>query len=138
MRDNKNYCIVSCGPNGQNGNGGRCHNDKLNFELCVNGKDVIVDPGTHVYTSEPEWRNKFRSTAYHNTIVVDSEEQNRFDENDLFSMRNWCEVKVNKWETNDECDFLDAHHFVCDEIKGGHLIKKSSILVKNISCRRRR
>ena len=38
MRNNKNYCVVSCGPNGQNGIGGHTHNDKLSFELCINGR----------------------------------------------------------------------------------------------------
>ena len=110
MRSNKNYMIISCGPNGQNGNGGHCHSDKLSFELCVGGEDVIVDPGTYVYTAEPKWRNKFRSTAYHNTVVVDGEEQNRFDEENLFWMGNEARVKVNKWETNDEYDFLNVQH----------------------------
>ena len=110
MRDDKNYMIISCGPNGQNGNGGHCHNDKLSFELCVDGKDVIVDPGTYVYTAGPEWRNKFRSTTYHNTVVVDGKEQNRFDRKNLFWLRNEAKVKVNRWETNDEYDFLDIQH----------------------------
>lgn len=110
MRNDKNYMFISCGPNGQNGNGGHCHNDKLSFELCIDGEDMIVDPGTYTYTAEPEWRNKFRSTAYHNTVVVDGEEQNRFNERNLFGMTNDAQVKVNKWETNDEYDFLDAQH----------------------------
>lgn len=50
MRNNKEYCIMSCGPNSQNGNGGHAHNDKLSFELMLNGKDIIIDPGTFVYT----------------------------------------------------------------------------------------
>ena len=110
MRNNKDYMIISCGLNGQNGNGGHCHNDRLSFELCINGEDVIVDPGTYIYTAELKWRNKFRSTAYHNTVVVDGEEQNRFNEENLFWMGNDAQVKVNKWETNDEYDFLDAQH----------------------------
>lgn len=88
MRNYQDYCIISCGPNGQNGNGGHCHNDKLSFELMIDRKDIIVDPGTYVYTPYPEWRNKFRSTAFHNTVVIDSEEQNRFINNNLFSLMN--------------------------------------------------
>ena len=47
MRDKENYCIISCGTNGQNGRGGHCHNDKLSFVLCIDSKDVIIDPGTY-------------------------------------------------------------------------------------------
>jgi len=111
MRSDKNYMFVSCGSNGQNGNGGHCHNDKLSFELCINGKDVIVDPGTYVYTAEPEWRNKFRSTTYHNTVVVDGEEQNRFDEKSLFEMKNDAEVKCLRWKTSGDTDIFIGEHY---------------------------
>lgn len=111
MRDDKNYMIISCGPNGQNGNGGHCHNDKLSFELCVDGKDVIVDPGTYVYTAEPEWRNKFRSTAYHNTVVVDEKEQNRFNDESLFEMKINAGVKCLRWEISGEIDIFIGEHY---------------------------
>ena len=111
MRNDKNYMFISCGPNGQNGNGGHCHNDKLSFELCMDGQDIIVDSGTYVYTAEPEWRNKFRSTAYHNTVVVDNEEQNRFDKKSLFEMRNDTVAKSLRWEINDEMDIFIGEHY---------------------------
>ena len=77
MRNNKDYVFISCGPNGQNDRGVHAHNDKLSFELCVNGEDVIIDPGTYVYTPNQKWRNTFRSTGYHNTVKVDDHEQNQ-------------------------------------------------------------
>jgi hypothetical protein len=110
MRNDKNYIIISCGPDGQNGNSGHCHNDKLSFELCMDGKDIIVDAGTYIYTAESEWRNRFRSTAYHNTVVVDNREQNSFNPKELFSMGNEAEIRVNEWKITNEYDFLDAEH----------------------------
>jgi len=111
MRKDKNYCIVSCGLNGQNGNGGHCHNDKLSFELCIDSKDIIIDPGTYVYTSKPEWRNKFRSTAFHNTIMVDEKEQNVIDKRDLFRLEDTTIAKCLKWETNDDVDIFMGEHY---------------------------
>jgi uncharacterized heparinase superfamily protein len=108
MRNNKDYCIISCGPNGQNGRGGHCHNDKLSFELCIDGEDIIVDPGTYVYTPLPEWRNKFRSTAYHNTVIIDGKEQNKILDTSLFEMENDAKnnIKCIKWESKNEYDLF--------------------------------
>ena len=67
--------FVSCGPNGQAGIGGHSHNDKLAFELRVNGLLAIADPGSPSYTRDPAERDAFRSTRAHATIMVDGEEQ---------------------------------------------------------------
>ncbi len=56
--------------------GTHTHNDLLSFELSLDGKDIIIDPGTYLYTSSKTDRNAFRSTAKHNTVMVDDEEQN--------------------------------------------------------------
>lgn len=65
---------------------GHKHNDILSIELNVNNKDVILDPGTYLYTSNPIERNRFRSTKNHNTISVDNIEQRdfSFSKNSLF------------------------------------------------------
>ncbi len=60
--------------------GGHAHCDQLSLELCLGTSDVFVDPGTYCYTASPEWRNRFRATAAHNTLVVSGEEQFRFFE----------------------------------------------------------
>lgn len=57
---------------------GHQHNDKLSFELAVNGKDIVSDPGSYCYTSNPKLRNQFRSTKVHSTICINNEEQNPF------------------------------------------------------------
>ncbi|RLB06316.1 MAG: hypothetical protein DRG83_00550 [Deltaproteobacteria bacterium] len=117
MRNNKNYMIISCGPNSHGGLGGHAHNDKLSFEICVEGKDIIVDPGTYVYTANEKIRNIFRSTKYHNTIVGDSQEQSRFDENKLFSIGFDATVRVNKWQVAKEYDFFDGEHSGYERLK---------------------
>lgn len=65
-----------CGSLGQNGKGGHAHNDQLSFYLYVKDSDVIVDPGSFNYTAYPEYRNKFRSTEYHNVLQINGQEQN--------------------------------------------------------------
>jgi hypothetical protein len=84
VKENNNYLYVNHGGYSKNPKkedvliGTHTHNDLLSFELCLNGKDVLIDAGTFLYTSSKVDRDEFRSTAKHNTIVVDGEEQNDF------------------------------------------------------------
>jgi len=110
IRNGSDYLFSSCSPNGQNGNGGHAHNDKLGFELVIDGECLFVDPGTFIYTPSPSWRNVFRSTIYHNTITIDEKEQNRFIDKNIFSMQNDAMAKINKWITGSEYVFLEAEH----------------------------
>ena len=59
------FLAIRCGPVGQNGQGGHAHNDQLAIELVVDGIELIVDPGTFIYTPLPEWRNEYRSVKAH-------------------------------------------------------------------------
>jgi hypothetical protein len=86
MRRNRDYLLVSNGRVGTAGFGNHKHNDLLGFEYHVDAMPVIVDAGSYVYTADPEARNLFRSTAYHNTVAVDGTEQNEFKPEWLFRM----------------------------------------------------
>jgi hypothetical protein len=112
MRNGRDCVVISCGPNGQNGNGGHGHNDKLSFTLCLDGRDVIVDPGTFVYTPAPVLRNLFRSTASHNTVMVNGIEQNRFDQSSLglFQMADQSRPRALIWETGQRQDLFAGEH----------------------------
>ncbi|MCW6074355.1 alginate lyase family protein [Clostridium sporogenes] len=80
------HLTIMAGHNGQYGNGGHAHNDKLSFELNIRGVDLVVDPGTYLYTPIPKIRDKFRSVKVHNVPIVNEEEQNTFIS--AFSMKN--------------------------------------------------
>jgi hypothetical protein len=74
VRNDNIYFIMDVGDLGIQGKGGHGHNDTFSFELQIQGEDIIVDPGTYCYTMDPRERQKFRSSAFHNTVVVDGEE----------------------------------------------------------------
>jgi uncharacterized heparinase superfamily protein len=104
------YLAIAANPVGTGGIGNHKHNDLLSFELYAGDKAFIIDPGTYVYTPAPEWRNRLRSTAAHNTIRVDAEEQNRFDERLLFAMTPEVRPRVHRWVSNERFDLFDGEH----------------------------
>jgi hypothetical protein len=53
------------------------HADALGIVLNVGGHEVLVDPGTYAYHTEPQWRSYFRGTRAHNTAMVDEKDQSR-------------------------------------------------------------
>lgn len=101
-RQGKNYCIITNSEVGTNGFGNHKHNDQLSFELFLNNIPIIVDPGSYVYTSNPEMRNKFRSVKYHNTLCIDNLEQNKFKDEWLFRTIKQGNQKTLYWEFNEE------------------------------------
>ncbi len=50
------------------------HADALSFEWCAYGEALFVDPGVYTYMEHP-WRRYFKSTAAHNTVLVDGQDQ---------------------------------------------------------------
>ena len=97
-------------PIGTAGLGNHKHNDLLSFTLHFQGAPVFVDPGSYVYTVNEEWRNQFRSTRSHNTVVVDGSEQNRMVGGLLFLLRSDGTPRLCEWKSNAEFDLAIADH----------------------------
>ena len=126
MRNEWDYLIISCGPNGP---GNHAHNDKLSFELCLDGTDIFVDPGSYVYTQEPEMRNLFRSTGYHNTVTANNLEQNSLDTGlYLFNLKDDSMAKSNMWKSERLHDAFSGEHFGFD--KYGYRHQRSFHFIK--------
>jgi Heparinase II/III-like protein/Heparinase II/III N-terminus len=67
------HAVLDVGPHGFM-NGGHSHADALSVTLSVRGRPLLIDPGTGSYTDLVR-RDRFRSTAMHNTVVVDGRPQ---------------------------------------------------------------
>jgi len=67
--------IVDCGPLGYLSIAAHGHADALAFVLSVAGHEILIDPGTYSYHTEPIWREYFRGTAAHNTVLIDGLDQ---------------------------------------------------------------
>lgn len=54
---------------------GHGHADALSINLRVNGRTILVDPGTYRYNGFPEFRRYFKGTRAHNTVTIDDQDQ---------------------------------------------------------------
>jgi hypothetical protein len=104
------YAIIDCGDHGAMGRGSHAHSDALSIDLYAYGRTLLRDPGTFVYSASELWRNRFRSTAYHNTVRIDREEISELIKGQPFTLGPNRAVTVNRWETGDDEDVLDAQH----------------------------
>lgn len=68
------YLIFDCGPLGPDHQPGHGHCDALSYELSLHGQRVVVDTGVSTYERCAE-RHYERSTAAHNTLRIDRQEQ---------------------------------------------------------------
>jgi uncharacterized heparinase superfamily protein len=111
MRSTRDHVFIDCGPLGLAGRGGHGHNDCLAFEAVLDGVPLVSDCGAYLYTASFEERNRFRSTAYHNTPQVDGEEINRYIRPDyLWNLHYDAVPRVLKWQVeNDHALFVGEH-----------------------------
>jgi heparinase II/III-like protein len=70
------HLVFDCGGLGML-SGGHGHAAALSLTLFSDGKELLIDPATAVYNAAPKWRNFFRSTRAHNTVVVDGLDQSQ-------------------------------------------------------------
>lgn len=100
--------VFDCGELGYKSIAAHGHADALSFTLRVGGEDVFVDPGTYDYFKYPEWRNHFRKTFAHNTVVLDGMDQSVMIGPFLWGRR--AHSKCIAWETDCEGGYVAGEH----------------------------
>lgn len=73
------YLLFDAGPYGF----GHQHEDKLHFVLWAHGRQLVLDPGNFSY-DRSRWRRYVLSTAGHNTVMVDGQNQHRSGQRDTY------------------------------------------------------
>jgi hypothetical protein len=110
MRNPADHVFVDCGRVGLADRGGHGHNDCLSFEAMLDGVHLVSDCGSFVYTRSFEERNRFRSTAYHNTPRIDGAEINRLRPELLWQLEYDARPELRAFETGASEDrFVGAH-----------------------------
>jgi hypothetical protein len=110
MRNATDHVFIDCGRVGLADRGGHGHNDCLSFEAALAGVKLVTDCGLFVYTASFEERNRFRSTAYHNTPAVDGAEMNRIDPSSLWTLRYDARPEPRRFETTAAHDLFEGAH----------------------------
>lgn len=77
--------LVDAGPLGYLSLAAHGHADALAVLFNLGGREILVDPGTFAYHTEPAWRRYFRGTSAHNTIVIDGLDQSEQRGNFMWS-----------------------------------------------------
>jgi hypothetical protein len=70
------HVLLDAGPVGLRGRGGHGHNDALAVEIWHKSGPLFIDPGSYVYTADPQARYEFRSTHAHNAPTLADHEAN--------------------------------------------------------------
>ncbi len=115
---------------GAGGLGNHKHNDLLSLTLEYNGMPLLVDPGSFVYTEDEKWRNHFRSTESHSTVLIDWEEQNRMVNGLLFFLRTDGTPQTSLWESSESADTVTASHDCYRRLSGGVVHERTLYLDK--------
>jgi hypothetical protein len=97
--------IFDCGGLGF-GSGGHSHADALSMTVFSGGREFLIDPGTSVYNGAPEWRRFFRSTAAHNTVLIDGASQS--EPSETFRWKTKTAGRLVKQISLADFDYLDG------------------------------
>ncbi len=87
-------------------NSGHSHSDTLSIIVRRGAEEILIDPGTYTYTGEPEWRDRFRGSAAHNTVRIDGRDQAVVA--GPFQWVHKPQVEVLKWAPGSDRDVLEA------------------------------
>lgn len=100
--------VADAGPLGYLAIAAHGHADALSFTLSIGGHEVLIDPGSYTYHTEPEWRRYFRGTSAHNTLAVDGQDQSEQGGNFLWLRK--AATTVHQWRCGTDADVLEASH----------------------------
>ena len=107
LSDERSHVIFDAGPHGFL-NGGHAHADALAVVASIDGVPLLIDPGTATYTMDPGMRDRFRSTAMHNTVMIGGRDQST--PRGPFHWTTRTDARLTRWITAPDADFAEGEH----------------------------
>jgi hypothetical protein len=120
--------LFDTGPLGCRISGGHGHADLLAIQCSTYGKGQIVDPGTYCYTPNAHWRDHFRASQAHSTVVVDHKSQ--AVPAGPFSWRDRPTAQLRHWAATPAFDYADAEHHAYRRLKDPVTHRRRVLFVK--------
>lgn len=106
--DEAHHLIFDGGSLGDPMNAGHGHADLLSIQCSVFGHPYLVDAGTYCYTGDRQWRDFFRSTAAHSTVMVDGLSQAA--PAGPFHWQSLPGARMRRWGSTERLDVAEAEH----------------------------
>ena len=132
LRTERAHVFVDCGEVGMHGRGGHGHSDITSLEIWLEGMNLITDCGAYVYTASRDWRNRFRSTAFHNVVQLDSEELSRTISPDhLWQLRDDARPQRVAWKWDQRSDYFRGGHDAYARLDPPVQVTREVLLVKD-------
>lgn len=108
MRDSwsatANVLTISCGTSGS----AHAHADALAFDLSAVGRPILTDAGTYSYVRGREHADEFRTTAAHNTVMVDG--LSASVPSAPFGWSHVARCSLRGWSAHPRFDFFEGAH----------------------------
>ena len=127
-RRDSSFVLVDCGAHENNQDAGHSHSDALSIEFASHGVTWLVDPGTYVYAADAKTRNEFRSTAAHNTVVVDDQPQSIPSK--PFSWRSMANCQLREFIEHSDAIFFQGSHDGYERLRDPVTHTRSVLFVK--------
>ena len=105
--DAGDHILIDGGPHGFK-NGGHAHADALSLTFSRRGVPLLIDPGTGCYTIDRGLRDRFRTTASHNTLELDGRPQSI--PAGPFQWTRVAQTGVHRWRSAAGLDYFDGAH----------------------------
>jgi hypothetical protein len=100
--------VADAGPLGYQSIAAHGHADALSFTLSAGGHELLVDPGTYAYHTQPRWRAYFRGTSAHNTVRIDGLDQSEPGGNFLWLRK--ARAGCSLWLSSGQKDCFEGWH----------------------------
>ena len=120
--------LFDVGPLGCPVSAGHGHADLLSIQCSAFGQPCLVDAGTYGYTPEPRWRDFFRGTTAHSTVVVDGLGQ--AVPAGPFKWDARPRARLHRWQSTEAFDYAEASHDAYSRLADPVIHRRRVLFVK--------